>query len=120
MQEDLRTQLIKQFPSEVIEITEEDGKQYYVCPACTRAVGRQDPKCLSCSQALSWDNIRHYEEKEVGISTATLTFEVPGDFTPGNCRKCPLSYIAKVNDENVYECPLKMRSGCKLKLSAEV
>lgn len=27
--------------------------------------------------------------------TAVLKFEVAGDFTKGDCRKCPLSYIAK-------------------------
>lgn len=116
MQEDLRAELIKQFPSEVIEITEQN-KSYYVCPACGRVIARSDAKCSGCNQVLSWENIRQYEEKKVGIKTATLTFEVAGDFTPGNCRKCPLSYIAKVNSENVYECPLKMRLSCGLQIS---
>ncbi|CBL14129.1 hypothetical protein RO1_39120 [Roseburia intestinalis XB6B4] len=48
--------------------------------------------------------------------TAVLKFEVAGDFTKGDCRKCPLSYIAKEKNENVYECPLKMRANCKLEL----
>lgn len=52
-----------------------------------------------------------------GVKTATLKFEVGGDFNKGDCRKCPLSYIAKENNENVYECPLKMRANCKLDIS---
>lgn len=51
-----------------------------------------------------------------GTMTAVLKFEVAGDFTKGDCRKCPLSYIAKEKNENVYECPLKMRANCKLEL----
>lgn len=117
MQDSLRAELIKQFPAEVVEVTEITGKKYYACPTCKRAVSRGDSKCYGCSQILSWDNIRHEEEREVGVKTATLSFEVPGDFVKGDCRKCPLSYIAKVNAENVYECPLNMRSGCKLNIS---
>ena len=52
-----------------------------------------------------------------GVKTATLKFEVGGDFNKGDCRKCPLSYIAKENNENVYECPLIMRANCKLDIS---
>lgn len=116
MQEDLRAELIKQFPSDVIEVTEQNGS-YYACPTCGRIVARSEVKCNSCNQALSWDNIHQHEAHRVGIKTATLTFEVPGDFTAGNCRKCPLSYITKTNSENVYECPLKMRLSCGLKVS---
>lgn len=117
MQNDLRAELIKQFPSEVVEITESSGKKYYACPTCGRAVSRNETKCSGCSQVLSWDNIRHLEEKNSGLKTATLSFEVPGDFVKGNCRKCPLSFIAKSNTENIYECPLKMRASCKLEIS---
>lgn len=117
MQDNLRAELIKQFPAEVVEMKEITGKQYYACPTCKRVVTRGETKCPSCSQVLSWDNIRKEEEKTVGIKTASLTFEIPGDFVKGDCRKCPLSYIAKVNTENVYECPLKMRNSCKLTIS---
>ncbi len=117
MQEDLRAELIRQFPSEVVEITEPAGKKYYACPTCSRAISRNETKCSGCNQVLSWDNIRHQEEKQSGTQTATLSFEVPGDFVKGNCRKCPLSFITKANAENIYECPLKMRGSCKLELS---
>ena len=63
-----------------------------------------------------WDHIRQ-EEMVKGVKTATLKFEVGEDFNKGDCRKCPLSYIAKENNENVYECPLKMRANCKLEIS---
>ncbi len=116
MHEDLRAELIKQFPSEVIEKKEGDTLSY-VCPTCGRILARSESKCGGCNQTLSWENIRQFEEKHVGTRTATLSFEVPGDFTAGNCRKCPLSYISKSNTENVYECPLKMRLSCGLKLS---
>lgn len=117
MQDDLREELIKQFPAEAVEVTEPAGKKYYACPTCKRAIKRGDAKCGGCNQKLSWEHIRQEEEKTVGIKTATLSFEVAGDFTKGDCRKCPLSYIAKVNAENVYECPLKMRANCKLEIS---
>lgn len=117
MQDNLRAELIKQFPAEVVEITERTGKKYYACPTCKRAISRNDTKCGGCGQVLSWDNIRQEEEKTVGIKTASLTFEVPGNFVKGDCRKCPLSYIAKSGTENVYECPLKMRTNCKLDIS---
>ncbi len=117
MQDNLREELIKQFPAEVIEVTEPSGKKYYACPTCKRAVTRGETKCSGCNQMLSWDSIRKAEEVTVGMKTATLQFEVAGDFTKGDCRKCPLSYIAKMNTENVYECPLKMRTNCKLDIS---
>jgi hypothetical protein len=116
MQNDLREELIKQFPSEVIELTEASGKTYYACPTCKRAITVGAEKCSGCNQALSWENI-HKEDMAKGISKATLEFEVASDFAPGDCRKCPLSYIAKENHENVYECPLKMRANCKLVVS---
>lgn len=117
MHEDLRASLIKQFPSEVVELTQPNGKKYYACPTCKRAIGRSDTKCNGCLQVLSWDNIRQIEIEKTGIKTATLSFEVPGDFTKGNCRKCPLSYISKSGLENIYECPLKMRNACRLEIS---
>ena len=116
MQDNLRAELIKQFPAEVIEMTEQNGKVYYACPTCRRAITVGETKCAGCGQVLAWDNIQK-EERAKGVQTAMLEFEVSGDFVPGDCRKCPLSYIAKINSENVYECPLKMRAHCKLKLS---
>ena len=100
MQDDIREQLIKQFPSDVVEILDQSGKPYYGCPTCKRAVTVGTDK----------------ENQKKGTMTAVLKFEVAGDFTKGDCRKCPLSYIAKEKNENVYECPLKMRANCKLEL----
>lgn len=117
MQDNLREELIKQFQAEVIEVTERSGNVYYACPTCKRAITRGDDKCAGCGQALSWNNIRQEEIGRAGVRHATLTFEVAGDFEKGYCRKCPLSYIAKSNGENVYECPLKMRSHCGLEIS---
>ena len=117
LQDDLRAQLIKQFAAEVIEVTEQIGKKYYACPTCKRAVAKSDEKCPGCAQALSWANIRVVEMGPAAPKTATLTFEVPADFVKSDCRKCPLSYIAKTSTENVYECPLGQRSHCPLKLS---
>lgn len=115
MQEDLRAELIKQFPSEVIETRDMLGKEYYACPTCKRAVATGMDKCHACGQKLSWTNIRHENELK-GIVKAKIEFEVPADFSRGDCRKCPLSYIARCDDENVYECPLQMRGKCKLEL----
>ena len=114
LQEDLRAQLIKQFAAEVVELTEQSGKKYYACPTCKRPVAKSDAKCLGCQQALSWQNIRVVEQGNSGPRYATLRFEVPSDFEKGYCRKCPLSYIAKTNTENVYECPLNNRTNCPL------
>ena len=104
MQDDIREQLIKQFPSDVVEILDQK-----------RAVTVGTDKCPGCGQVLAWDHIRKENQKK-GTMTAVLKFEVAGDFTKGDCRKCPLSYIAKEKNENVYECPLKMRANCKLEL----
>jgi hypothetical protein len=116
MRDDLRAELIKQFPSDVVETTDADGRVIYACPTCKRPTTVNTEKCGGCGQVLSWTHIRK-EEAAKGIKTATMSFEVPGDFTTGDCRKCPLSYIAKENNDNVYECPLKMRANCKLELS---
>lgn len=115
LQDDLREQLIKQFPAEVVELTEADGKTNYVCPTCKKIVTLGMDKCSGCSQVLAWDNIRKQSSAK-GVKTAILKFEVSGDFAKGDCRKCPLSYIGKDHNENVYECPLKMRTNCKLEL----
>ena len=94
----------------------EEGLQYNACPTCKRPVALGTDKCSGCGQALGWTNIKKADAAK-GSKTARLEFEVPSDFTPGDCRKCPLSYIAKEGGENVYECPLKMRTLCKLELS---
>ena len=82
LQDDLRAQLIKQFAADVVEITEESGNVYYGCPTCKRPVSRNNGVCSSCGQNLNWDNISKEEYKKVGMKTATLSFEVPGDFIP--------------------------------------
>ena len=107
MQDDLRAELIKQFPSEVIETND---------TTCKRAVATGTEKCQGCGQKLSWDNIRHENEAK-GSKKAKIEFDVPADFALEDCRKCPLSYIGRNGDENVYECPLQMRGSCRLELS---
>jgi hypothetical protein len=72
-------------------------------------------KCGSCTQVLGWNSIKKENEAK-GVKKAALEFEVPMEFTIGDCRKCPLSYIARESGENVYECPLNMRSSCKLQV----
>ena len=62
------------------------------------------------------DNIRHENEAK-GSKKAKIEFDVPADFALEDCRKCPLSYIGRNGDENVYECPLQMRGSCRLELS---
>lgn len=116
LQDDLRAQLIRQFAAEVVELTEQSGKKYYACPTCKRAVAKSDEKCPQCQQVLSWNHIQVVECGPKGPKYAHLTIEVPADFVKGDCRKCPLSYIAKVNTENVYECPLNNRKQCPLEI----
>lgn len=116
MQNDIRAELIKQFPAEVEEIPDMTGTPVYVCPTCKRAVALKNEKCENCGQVLGWGTIRK-KQAENGLRTATLKFEVEMDFTKGDCRKCPLSYIAKEHNESVYQCPLKMRGDCKLEIS---
>lgn len=115
MQNDIRAELIKQFPAEVVEMTDAAGSTYYICPTCKRAVALKNDKCDSCGQMLSWSYIRQTEATK-GMRMAQLKFEVASDFVKGDCRKCPLSYIAKENNESVYQCPLKMRASCKLEI----
>lgn len=115
MTEELREQLIKQFSAEVVETKGNMDQVYFSCPGCGRPVSRGMDKC-GCGQALSWKNITSAEAAK-GLRRAVLEFEVPVDFTKGDCRKCPISYIGKSDGENVYECPLKMRGSCGLKIS---
>ncbi len=115
LQDELRASLIKQFPADVVILKEQTGNEYYACPTCKRPVAMGKDKCSSCDQMLKWDNIREEEIKNVGVKNAMLTFEVPGDFVKGDCRKCPLSYISRRDGESVYDCPLNMRKDCPLK-----
>ena len=117
LQDDLRAELIKQFKAEAIEVTDLTGNTYYACPTCKRPISLNKEKCQSCDQMLSWENIRKEEIARSGAKTAVLKFEVPGDFSKSDCRKCPLSYIAKTDKENVYECPLNLRNKCPLEIS---
>lgn len=115
MQEELRAQLIKQLPSEVVENVDTTGALYYACPTCKRPVALGQTNCGGCNQALSWDNVRKDAER-TGLKRGRIEFDLPLDFTLGNCRKCPLSYIGRSGDENVYECPLGSRNACKVQV----
>ena len=117
LENDLRANLIKQFPAEVFKVTDQNGREYFACPTCKRPVAMSKDKCTSCEQMLSWSNIREEDRKLVGMKKATLSFEVPGDFAKSDCRKCPLSYIAKTDGDNMYECPLGLRNNCPLEFS---
>lgn len=116
MEDELRIQLIKQFGAEVLIAIEEDGTENYICPTCRRPVAKRDNKCFACEQVLKWDNVKRVETQTCGVKTGTISFQVPGDFVKGNCRKCPISYIARRDNENVYDCPLNMRSDCPITL----
>lgn len=115
MNEDIRSQLIRQFPVDVIETKGEMGSTYYTCPCCGRSLARGMDKCNSCDQILNWEHVDQHEE-ERGLKKAIIEFEVPFDFKPGDCRKCPVSYIGKSGDDRVYECPINMRGVCRLKI----
>lgn len=49
MQDNLREELIKQFPAEVVELVESSGKKFYACPTCKRVVTLNESKCAGCS-----------------------------------------------------------------------
>ena len=118
IENDIRTSLNKQFPAEVVKIREQSGEEYYACPTCKRPVAMSKDKCGSCEQKLNWNSIREEEKKLAGgVRKATISFEVPADFAKSDCRKCPLSYIAKKDGNNIYECPLGLRNNCPLELS---
>lgn len=114
LSDELREQLIKQFTAEVVEVRGNMNEVYYSCPGCGRPVSKGMDKC-GCGQALSWKKIMSAETAS-GVKRAALEFDVPTDFTKGDCRKCPISYIGKSDGENVYECPLKMRADCRLEI----
>lgn len=117
IEDSLREQLIKQFPADVVVLKDDFNKEYYACPTCKRVVALSNAKCMACDQAIKWDNVRKKEMEQNGKKIATLTFEVPADFTKSYCRKCPISYIAKHDKENMYECPLGMRNNCPLEIN---
>ena len=64
MQDDLRAELIKQFPSEVIETKDMTGKEYYACPTRKRAVATGTEKCQGCGQKLMFRQILHWRTAE--------------------------------------------------------
>ncbi|GFI31117.1 hypothetical protein IMSAGC013_02511 [Lachnospiraceae bacterium] len=113
--DDIKAQLIRQFPAEVVEQKGSMNQMYYSCPTSGRTVSMGMDKCAGCSQILSWKNINQKYSPE-GKKKAVLEFEVLGEFTVGDCRKCPISYIANNGAESSYECPLKMRGSCKIQL----
>jgi len=115
MDDNLKAELLKQFPVEAIEIQDQNGNIIYACPKCRRAVAISADKCNICSQKLSWNNVIMKSNATDG-SIARIEFEIPKDFTRGDCRKCPLSYITKKDGTVIYDCPLNMKTNCKLKI----
>ena len=111
--DDIRVQLIKQFPAEVVETRASINEMCYSCPTCNRMVSKGMDQCGGCGQVLSWKNI-NTQEAEAGMRKAVLHFEVPSDFVPGDCRKCQISYIENGSSSGMYECPLRMRGSCRL------
>ena len=113
--DDIRAQLIKQFPAEVVEMKGSMNEMYYSCPTCGRMVSLGMDKCNGCNQILSWKNINQRESPH-GRKKAILEFEVSEEFSKGDCRKCPISYIDTHGSKSVYECPLIMRGSCTIKI----
>ena len=116
LQESLREQLIKQFDADVSIIKDEAGVIHYACPSCQRYVAISNKKCSVCDQTLNWEHVRNHEMELQGKRIATISFEVPADFTKSYCRKCPISYIAKQDSDKVYECPLGLRNNCPIEI----
>lgn len=113
--DDLKAELLKQFPAEVVEVQNEAGEINCVCPTCKRAVTSGLTQCTMCNQKLVWNNIMK-KKMSNGGSRARIEFNIPADFTRGDCRKCPMSYIVKREGETSYDCPLNMRNECKLEI----
>ncbi len=113
--EDIKAQLIRQFPAEVLEQKGSMNQMYYSCPTCGRMVSLGMDKCAGCSQILSWKNINQKSSPN-GKRKAVLEFEVMEEFNVGDCRRCPISYINPHGSESTYECPLKMRGSCKIQI----
>ena len=105
-----KEEIIKQFPASVEVKTDGNGVVKYLCPRCKREIQYGKDKCSFCCQTLSWTTALAQQAKENGYRLeGSLKFELPGDFSPGNCRKCPISYISKRGAENLYACPLQSR-----------
>ena len=68
LQDNLRAQLIKQFPADVITLVSNMGEEYYACPTCKRHLAVNNEKCPSCDQVLKWDNIRKKEMEHMGAA----------------------------------------------------
>ena len=113
--DDIKAQLIRQFPAEVLEQKGSMNQMYYSCPTCGRMVSLGMDKCAGCSQILSWKNINQKSSPN-GKRKAVLEFEVTEEFNVGDCRRCPISYINPHGYESTYECPLKMRGSCKIQI----
>lgn len=116
MHDELREQLIRQFQSEVLEITNSMGGKYYICPVCRRAVSMGQVKCTGCGQALSWNNIQKEILERTGMKKGYIELELPADFSLSDCRRCPLSFIARKDGDLIYECQLNCRASCKIKI----
>jgi len=113
--DDIKAQLIRQFPAEVLEQKGSMNQMYYSCPTCGRMVSLGMDKCAGCSQILSWKNINQKSSPN-GKRKAVLEFEVIEEFNVVDCRRCPISYINPHGSESTYECPLKMRGSCKIQI----
>ena len=113
--DDIKAQLIRQSPAEVLEQKGSMNQMYYSCPTCGRMVSLGMDKCAGCSQILSWKNINQKSSPN-GKRKAVLEFEVMEEFNVGDCRRCPISYINPHGSESTYECPLKMRGSCKIQI----
>lgn len=97
-----REDIVKQFPVAVVATAEG-----YTCPSCSRLVNHGSEKCTLCGQTLSWTNIQEKAEDHAGKKNiGVIKVNLPADFAVGNCRKCPISYISKIDKGNVYTCPI--------------
>ena len=112
-----REDLLKQFPLAVV-----DSPEGFLCPSCGRVVQHGQEKCFICNQTLSWENLQTAKNDDGERLRGTISFALSPDFVKGNCRKCPISYIAKDGEENRYTCPLagKHQENCPMVISKEV
>jgi len=70
--DDVRAQLIRAFPAEVVEARGSRNELYYACPTCSRAVAQGMDKCMGCSQVLSWKNINELMASNTFFVTPNL------------------------------------------------
>jgi len=74
-------------------------------------------KCMGLTDPEAVDRVLEATGmNNTGKKKAKLEFEVSEEFTIGDCRKCPISYIDNNGSQSVYECPLKMRGSCGIQL----